>query len=124
MALPPGRARLATRRTATRVTPGAILLEQPQPFSAHAVFVDGEPGRVTAWLCQARDETGADRIDDGGEHDRNGSRRLQQRCHGCGAGRSQEDIGCERDQFRRMSVNVVSLGPADIDPQVAALAPS
>jgi hypothetical protein len=48
MALPPGRARLATRRTATRVTPGAILLEQPQPFSAHAVFVDGEPGRVTA----------------------------------------------------------------------------
>jgi hypothetical protein len=37
------------------------LLEQLQPFPAHAVFVNGEPGRVAARMCQARDETGADR---------------------------------------------------------------
>jgi hypothetical protein len=55
---------------------------------------------------------------------RNGSRRLQQRCHGCGAGRSQEDVGCERDQFCRVSVNIAGIGPAGFDPQVAALAPS
>src|SRR5262249_24759259 len=51
-------------------------------------------------------------------------RRLQQRCHGCGAGRSQEDVGCERDQFCRVSVNIAGIGPAGFDPQVAALAPS
>jgi hypothetical protein len=39
-------------------------------------------------------------------------------------GRSQEDVGCERDQFCRVSVNIAGSGPAGIYPQVAALAPS
>src|SRR5262249_37300897 len=103
---------------------GRDLLEQLQPFPAHAEFVDGEPGRVAARMCQARDETGADRIDDIHEYDRNGFRRLQQRRYGCGAGRSQEDVGCERDQFCRVSVNIAGIGPAGFGPQVAALAPS
>src|SRR5262249_37120096 len=34
---------------------GRDLLEQLQPFPAHAEFVDGEPGRVAAPMCQARD---------------------------------------------------------------------
>jgi hypothetical protein len=72
----------------------------------------------------ALDETGADRVDDDREHDRNGSRRLQQRCHGCGASRSQENVGCERNQFCRVSVNIAGSGPAGIYPQVAVLAPS
>ena len=55
---------------------GRDLFEQLQPFSAHAVFVNREPSRVAARLCQARDETGADRVDDSHEHDRHGAGRL------------------------------------------------
>ena len=48
---------------------GRDLFEQLQPFSAHTVFEDREPSRVAARLCQTRDETGADRIDDTDEYD-------------------------------------------------------
>ena len=40
------------------------LFEQLQPFSAQAVLERRETGGVAAWLRQARDETGADRVDD------------------------------------------------------------
>ena len=53
-----------SRRTATRVTRGAISLEQFQPFRAHAVFEQREPGGVAARPRQALDEAGADRIGD------------------------------------------------------------
>ena len=43
---------------------GRDLLEQLQPFSAHAVFELGKAGGVAARPCQARDEAGADRVDD------------------------------------------------------------
>jgi hypothetical protein len=103
---------------------GRDLLEQLQPFPAYAVFVNGEPGRVAARLCHACDETRTDRIDDDREHDRNGSRGLQQRCHDCGAGRSHEDVGRNCDQFGRVPLDVAGIGPAGIDPQIATLAPS
>ena len=42
-----------SRRTATRATDGAILLEKLQPFSADAKFKQSE----AAWRCHP-DETG------------------------------------------------------------------
>jgi len=56
--------RAASRRTATRVTPGAICLRQFQPFPAQAVFIRHESGGVAARPRQAIDEAGADWIGD------------------------------------------------------------
>ena len=53
-----------SRRTAARVTRGAICFEQLQPFRAHAVFELDEAGGVAARPRQAVDEAGADRIGD------------------------------------------------------------
>ena len=78
----PLRGMAGSRRTATRVTPGAISLEQLQPFPAQAVFELHETGGIAARPRQAVDEAGADRIGDDREHDRHGAGRLQQRPHG------------------------------------------
>ncbi len=80
---------------------GRDLFEQLQPFYAHAVFVIHEPSRVAARPRHARDETGADRVDDSHEHNRQGAGRMQQWRHGCGASSSDEDVRRERNQFRR-----------------------
>ena len=85
------------------------LLEQLQPFPAHAVFESHETGGVAARPRQAVDEAGADRIGDDREHDRHGAGRLQQRPHGRGA-MGQDDVGRERGQFRRVSANVGGIG--------------
>ena len=53
-----------SRRTAARVTPGAICFEQLQPFPAQAVFEHRETSGVAARPRQAVDEAGADRIGD------------------------------------------------------------
>jgi hypothetical protein len=96
-----------------------------QPFSAHAVLEHREPGRVAARPCQARDETGADRIDDGHEHDRHSAGGLQQRRRGCSPGRTHEDVRRQCSQFRRLPAQVVGVGRgASVDPQVAAVAPA
>ena len=71
---PVPKATAASRRTATRVTLGAISLSSSS-FSAHAVFVNREPSRVSARFCQAGDETCADRVDDSHKHDRHGAGR-------------------------------------------------
>ena len=57
------------------------LLEQFQPFPAHAVFEQGKTGGVAARPRQAVDEAGADRIGDRREHDRHGAGRLQHGRH-------------------------------------------
>ena len=54
------------------------LLEQLQPFPAHAVFETDETGDVAARPRQAVDKAGPDRIGDVREHDRHGAGRLQQ----------------------------------------------
>ena len=54
------------------------LLEQLQPFGAHAVFESHEAGDVAARLRQAVDEAGADRIGDDHEDHRHVADRLQQ----------------------------------------------
>ena len=115
----------AYRRTATRVTPGRDLLKQLQPFPAQAVFEIHEAGGVAARPRQTVDEAGADRIDDGREHDRYGASRLQQRPHGRG-GMGQDDVGRERGQFRRVPANLggIGRGPAGVDAHVAADGPA
>ena len=55
---------------------GRDLLQQLQPFPAHAVFENREPSRVATRPCQAVDEAGADRVDDYREHDRHSTGRL------------------------------------------------
>ena len=77
---------------------GRDLFEQLQPFAAQAVFERGETGGVAARPRQARDETGADRVDDLHEHARHGAGGLKQRRRGCGASRSDEDVRRERGQ--------------------------
>src|SRR5262249_49934013 len=66
-----------------------------------------------------------DRIDDLREHDRHGAGRLQQRHHDRDA-TSQNDVGCERNQFRRLFANALGIahGPAIFDARVAAVGPT
>jgi len=96
-----------------------------QPFPAHAVFMSHETGGIAAWSGKALDETGTDRIGDKWEHDRHGAGRLQQRSNRRSA-MGQDDVRRERNQFRRVSANVLDIcrGPADIDPHVAADGPA
>ena len=83
------------------------LLEQLQPFSGHAEFVRHEAGGVAARPRQAVDKAGADRIDAEREHDRHGAGRLQQRPWSNAI--SEDDVGRERGQFRRVSANFCSV---------------
>ena len=117
--------RAGSRRTATRVTPGAISLSSSSHFALDAVFEQGETGGVASRPRQTLDEAGADRIGDLHEHDRHGAGRLLQRPHG-GAAWSQDDVRRERDQFRRVSASAVGVArcPADVDPHVAAVGPA
>ena len=94
------------------------LLEQLQPFPAHAVFERGEAGGVAARPRQALDEAGADRIGDWHEHDRHGAGRLLQRPHGRAAS-GQDDVRRERDQFRRVFANAVGIARAPADSRSA-----
>src|SRR5262249_44719087 len=59
------------------------------------------------------------------EHDRHGTRRLEQRPQGRGTV-GQHDVGRERGQFRRVSGNFGGFGrgPADVDAHVAADGPA
>jgi len=61
------------------------LLQQFQPFPAHAVFKREETSGVAPWPRQAIDEPGSDRIGNHHEHDREGAGDLQQRCYGSAA---------------------------------------
>src|SRR6516162_5624172 len=56
---------------------GRDLLEQLQPFPAHAVFGETEPGGIAAGPSQALDKAAADRVADVHEHDRHRTGRLK-----------------------------------------------
>ena len=88
----------ASRKHATRVTPGAISLSSSSHFAAELVFELRKPGGVAARSRQAVDEAGADRIGDAREHDRHGAGRL------CNGARSRlprpDDVRRERHQIR------------------------
>ena len=79
--------------TAARVTPGADLFEQFQPFAAKAVITRRETSDISTRPRQTLDKASANRIGGEREHDRNGARRLQQRPQGRDAG-GQNDIRC------------------------------
>ena len=123
LALP--RSRPASRRTATRVTPGAICLSNSNHFPPMTVFEQKETGGIAARPRQAVDEAGADRIDDEREHDRHRAGRLQQRPD-CRSARGQDDVWRERDQFCRVFANFggIGCGPADVDAHVAPDGPA
>ena len=102
---------------------GRNLLEQLQPFRAHAVFESGESGGIAARARQALDEAGADRIGTRDEYDRYAARHLQQwprprrRC--------QDDVRRERDQLCRHLATVCDrLRPSGLDPHVATIFPT
>ena len=114
-----------SRRTAARVTPGAISLSSSSHFPLMLYSncikpVALPPGR--ARLSTKPAPTGSATMR---EHDRHGAGRLQQRPHGRAAS-GQDDVRRERDQFRRVFANVVGIarGPAGVDPHVAAVGPA
>ena len=111
--------------TAARITPGRDLLEQLQPFPAHAEFVSNEAGGVATRPRQAFDESGADGFGDIHEHDRHLARHLQQR-HQRRVSIDHDDIRCQRDQFRRAPAQkfVVVRTDAVLDLDVAPHDPS
>ncbi len=82
-------------------------------------------GGVAARPRQGRDEASTDRIRCLREDDRYGSGRLQQQRHDLAAS-GQDDIWCEREQFRRVSANALGIarGPASVDLHVAAVDPA
>src|SRR5262245_27412000 len=96
------------------------LFEQLQPFWRHAVFKPEEPGDVAARPSQAINEAGADGVGEVYEHDRHRPGRLQQDGHGLRAG-DQDDLRCERDQFRCRGANAfcIAAAPAVINYHVA-----
>ena len=82
-------------------------------------------GDVTSWLCQALDEAGTNRIGNGGEHNRYGSCRSQQRRHAYRAGR-QDDVWGKGNNFRRIPTQGIEAAGsrAVIDLHVAANGPA
>ena len=101
------------------------LLEQLQPFRAHAVFEIVKPVALPPGRARLATKPAPTGSSDVREHDRHGAGRLQQRRHGRAAS-GQNDVRRERDQFRRVSANVVGIacGPAVVDPHVAAVGPA
>ena len=118
---PMPRASAASRSTADSLDAGCDLLQQLQPFRAHAEFERNEPGGVAARPGQALDITGADRVGNLHEHDGHHAGCLQQRTHADTAG-GQDHVRRERDQFRDISAEVGLVPiPAVLDLHVAAV---
>src|SRR5262245_46990620 len=65
-----------SRRTAARVTPGAICLRSSSHFPAKLYSNVMKPVALPPGRGRLSDEAGADRIDDSREHDRHGAGRL------------------------------------------------
>src|SRR5215468_5331178 len=120
---PGGDARVANNRRAAHA--GRNLLEQLEPFAAHAVYDARKSGRVAARPRQARDEAAADRIAGIHEHDREGTGFSVQRHQARGAA-DQNDVRGERDQFRRIFANPFGItgAPAILQPYIAAVGPT
>jgi hypothetical protein len=88
-------------------------------------FHIGKTGGIAARPRQASDVAGANRIVGLREHDRRGAGRLEQRPHASSA-RRQDDVRCERNQFRRIFAKAVGIasGPTCVDPHVAPIGPA
>ncbi len=99
-----------SRRTAARVTRGAICLSSSSHFPLMLYSKFMKPVALPPGRARLSTKPAADRIGDNREHDRHGAGRLQQWPHGRAA-RGQDDVRRERDQFRRVSANVAGTGP-------------
>ena len=71
-----------SRRTATRVTFGAISLKSSSHFAVDTIFDHRKSGGVSTRSREAIDEAGADRVAGHREYDGDGTGRLQQRSYG------------------------------------------
>ena len=82
-------------------------------------------GAVAARPREARDETAAYWIGAGRENDGDAARLLQHR-RGGGCVLRKNEIGLQRDDFRRESLHQLQVGrrPASFDPDIAALRPT
>jgi hypothetical protein len=99
-------------------------LSNSQPFAAEPVFEQAESGEVAARARQAFDVSGADRIDHNHKYDRHGAGHPLQRARGC-ARSGQDDVGGQRNQFRRVFASAASVrSPASVDARVAAVGPA
>src|SRR5262249_37592441 len=98
---------------------GRDLLEQLQPFAAEAVFIQHKTGSVAARPGEGFDKASAHRVGDQHEHNRYGTSRLQQRPRAWTAD-SEDDVGRECNQFRRVSANAlgVTRAPADVNANI------
>jgi hypothetical protein len=104
---------------------GRNLLEQLQPFGAHAELEIGKASGVAAGARQTVHVAGADRIDDGHKHDRHGAGRPQHGRRSRGSNR-QNCVGRERGQFGGLLANAVGVAGASaiVDPHIAVGSPA
>ena len=99
---------LGSRRTATRVTLGAISLSSSSHFPPKPYSKLHKAGDVAARSRQAVDEAGADRIAEHRKHNRHGAGRLQQRSYSRGA-IGHDDVWRERGQLCCVFANTAAL---------------
>ena len=110
-----------SRRTATRVTRGAISLSSSSHFPLMPYSNEDEAGDVAAWPRQAVDKAGADRVGDIREHDRHGAGRLQQCRHGSGCRSARMTSGASAtNSAAYLRSGRHRRAPAIVDPHVAA----
>jgi hypothetical protein len=88
--------------------------------SGDTALIQGQTCKIAARPRQAVDETRADRVGDIREHNGHRASRPLQGLNAWG-GRSQNDIGRERQQFLGVSLKATSVArcPAMVDPKVA-----
>ena len=104
---------VGSRRTAARVTPGAISLSSSSHFALKPYSNSKKPVALPPGRDRAFDEASADRIDGEREHDRHRAGRLEHWRQRTAKG--QDDVRRERDQFRRVFAIVfgVRLRPSE-----------
>src|SRR5262249_14322467 len=108
-AIPAGR--VGSRRTAARVTPGAMSRISSSHFPLMPYSIESETGGVAAWVRQALHEARADRIGGQREHDRHRAGQLEQRpCDRAAAG--QDDVRRERKELGRVFMNALGIARA------------
>jgi hypothetical protein len=115
VALPPGRARLATKPAPTGVDHNREHDRHRARRRARFRASVRRAHRIRVAVLAARFA-----------RQRGTAGRLQQRRHGCGTSSCDDDVRPEGDQFGRVSAKAVGVGrgPANVDPDVATVGPT
>ena len=117
---------VGSRRTATRVTPGAISLSSSSHFPLMPYSKMRKAGGIAAWPRQAVDKAAADRIGDIHEHDRHGAGRLAAMPRTAAPPAARMTSGASATNsaaYLRMSLGI-GRAPAGVDPHIAADGPA